>query len=158
MTDHAGHTAEGSVFTEMLIEVFRLNGRLLAAGDNMTADLGLTSARWQVLGAMEVAGSPLTVAQIARNMGLTRQNVQRLANVIAADGLAEFVENPHHKRAKVLRITAHGQKVIDRLTGIQAEWANKIGSTVAAQELENALLVLRALGKQLEQDDEKRKV
>ena len=153
MSKSIGHTAEGGAFTELLLEVFRLNGRLLAAGDRMTAGLGLTSARWQVLGAMQVAGSPLTVAQIARNMGLTRQSVQRLANVMAADGLIEFVENPHHKRAKVLRFTARGQTGMDRLTVIQVEWANTIGSAVAARELENALVVVRVLAEQLEQDD-----
>ena len=65
--------------TDLIVETFRLNGRLLAAGDGLVADLGLTSARWQVLGAIAASPVPLPVASIARNMGLSRQGVQRLA-------------------------------------------------------------------------------
>src|SRR5258708_36722777 len=85
--------------TELILETFRLNGRLVAAGDALVADLGLTSARWQVLGAIALSPVPLPVAHIARNMGLTRQAVQRLANEMARDGLVRFGANPHHRRA-----------------------------------------------------------
>ncbi len=64
----------------MILETFRFNGRLLAAGDRLTKELDLSSALWQVLGAIDEA--PLPVAQIARNMGLTRQSVRRMANVL----------------------------------------------------------------------------
>jgi hypothetical protein len=67
----------GSALTDLVLEVFRLNGRLLAAGDRMTRPSGQTSARWQVLGAINP--EPRTVAQIARVMGLARQSVQRRA-------------------------------------------------------------------------------
>jgi hypothetical protein len=62
--------------SDLIIEIFRINGRLLAAGDRLVADLGLTSARWQVIGAIAIAGQPQTVPAIARTMGLTRQAVQ----------------------------------------------------------------------------------
>jgi DNA-binding MarR family transcriptional regulator len=73
--------------TALILETFRLNGRLLAAGDALVGGLGLTSARWQVLGAIAAAQVPLSVAQIARAMGLTRQAVQRLANDMQRNGL-----------------------------------------------------------------------
>ena len=77
---------DGAV-TALILEAFRLNGRLLAAGDALVAGLGLTSARWQVLGAVAASPASLSVAQIARGMGLTRQAVQRLANDMERDGL-----------------------------------------------------------------------
>ena len=95
--------------TDLVLETFRLNGRLLASGDALVADLGLTSARWQVIGAIALSPVPLSVAQIARNMGLTRQAVQRLANEMAADGLLRFAPNPHHQRAKLVVLTAAGK-------------------------------------------------
>src|SRR5437016_12492641 len=88
--------------TELMLEVFRLNGRLLASGDRLVADIGLSSARWQVLGAIALAGPHLPVAHIARNMGLTRQAVRRLVNELAADGLVAFATNPHHRRARLV--------------------------------------------------------
>jgi DNA-binding MarR family transcriptional regulator len=91
-----------NAITDLVLETFRLNGRLLASGDALVADLGLTSARWQVLGATVLSPTPLSVAQIARNMGLTRQAVQRLANEMEGDGLLRFAPNPHHQRAKLV--------------------------------------------------------
>src|SRR5215831_3423233 len=79
--------------TRLILQVFRLNGRLLAAGDRLVEDLGLTSARWQVLGAISVARTPQPVAHIARSMGLTRQAVQRTVNELAASGLLDFAPN-----------------------------------------------------------------
>src|SRR5271156_2611535 len=106
-------TRAARLFTELLIEVFRLNGQLLASGDRLTADLGLTSARWQVLGAIdqEVA----TVSQIARLMGLQRQSVQRLVDILTGDGIVECLPNPSHRRAKLVRVTASGRRILDAL-------------------------------------------
>ncbi len=80
--------------SDLVVAVFRLNGDLLAAGDALVQDLGLTSARWQVLGAIALAPAPLPVAHIARNMGLARQSVQRLVGEMRADGLIRLAPNP----------------------------------------------------------------
>ena len=71
--------------TGLILEIFRANGLLLAAGDRLSKDLGLTSARWQVMGA--IGDGPLTASQVARRMGLTRQSVQRVVDLLAGEGL-----------------------------------------------------------------------
>jgi hypothetical protein len=96
-------TTVGGVFGEIILEVFWLNGRLIDAGDSMAAPVGQTSARWQVLGV--VAGGPVSVAQVARTMRLTRQSVQRTVDLLAADGLVRYADNPHHRRAKLMTMT-----------------------------------------------------
>src|SRR5712692_10354297 len=83
-TSTSAPIARTGALTELMLEVFRLNGRLLTSGDRLVADIGLTSARWQVLGAVALAGNRLPVAHIPRNMGLTRQAVQRTVNELAA--------------------------------------------------------------------------
>src|SRR5215471_5887623 len=100
--------------TDLILETFRLNGCLLMAGDALVADIGLTSARWQVLGAIALSPVPLCVAHIARNMGLTRQAVQRLGNEMERDGLAWFGPNPLHQRAKLVLLTARGKAGVRR--------------------------------------------
>ena len=90
------HTPGGKAATELILETFRCNGRLLAAGDRLVAKLGLTSARWQVLGAIAYSPTPEPVARLARNMGLHRQGVQRIVNELEKEGLVEFRPNPHH--------------------------------------------------------------
>jgi DNA-binding MarR family transcriptional regulator len=142
------HSPAGAAFTALLLEVFRLNGRLLAAGDGLTADLGLTSARWQVLGAIE--NEPLSVAQIARAMGLARQSVQRLADLLAAEGIVAYRDNPEHRRAKLVELTPLGRRRLDRLNRRQTAWANAIARGIPAAELKSAHRVLQTLGAALD--------
>ena len=80
------HPAVAEVLTALILEVFRFNGRLLVAGDRLVAELGLTSARWQVMGAIALSPQPEPVARLARSMGLNRQGVQRIVNELAAEG------------------------------------------------------------------------
>jgi DNA-binding MarR family transcriptional regulator len=134
-----------SAFTGLILETFRLNGELLMAGDSLIADLGLTSARWQVLGAIDLSSLSLPVAQIARNMGLSRQAVQRLVNEMAMRDLVEFVPNPHHQRAKLVVMTAKGRAAFDAAMERQRPWADRIATGLSSQEVHTALRVLQHL-------------
>jgi DNA-binding MarR family transcriptional regulator len=136
--------------TDLILETFRLNGCLLAAGDALVADLGLTSARWQVLGAMALSPTPLSVAQVARNMGLTRQAVQRLANEMEHDGLVTFAPNPHHQRAKLIVFTPDGENAFAAAMKRQAVWAKELGRRLPVQDIETAIAVLRSVRQRLE--------
>lgn len=143
-------TAEGEAFTELVLEVFRLNGLLLQAGDRMTAPVGLSSARWQVLGVVE--HGPVPVAHVARIMGLTRQSVQQTADALARDGFVEYLENPHHRRAKLISLTPKGRKALDHVVASHAEWANRVGPAVTLQRLRATVNALRRVRERLEQD------
>lgn len=142
------HTKAGAAFTELLLETFRFNGRLLAAGDRLTEPLDLTSARWQVLGAIDAQSMP--VAQIARKMGLARQNVQRLADILEQEGVVEYIANPDHKRAKLVCLTKRGRAAVRRLGKIQEKWANETAADVNPAEIRKAINVTRKLRMRLE--------
>ena len=139
-----------AVITDLVLETFRLNGRLLASGDALVADLGLTSARWQVIGAMALSPVPLSVAQIARNMGLTRQAVQRLANEMEADGLMRFAPNPHHQRAKLVLLTAAGKSAFAAAMKRQGAWASDLGAGLDPRKVAAAVATLRSVRQRLE--------
>jgi DNA-binding MarR family transcriptional regulator len=141
------HTA-GRTFTDLVLEVFRLNGRLLAAGERLTKPHGLTSARWQVLGAIE--DQPRPVPQIARRMGLARQNVQRLADILEKEGIVAYAPNPDHRSAKLVCLTERGRKAFEALGRRQQVWANQIASGVRHSDLKAALDVIRKLRSALE--------
>jgi DNA-binding MarR family transcriptional regulator len=139
-----------AAITDLVLETFRLNGRLLAAGDALVGDLGLTSARWQVLGAMALSAVPLSVAQIARNMGLTRQAVQRLANEMQDDGLVRFASNPHHQRAKLVLLTTAGKTAFAAVMKRQRAWATDLGKGLNAKQIETAAAMLRSVRRRLD--------
>jgi len=144
------HTAAGAAATELIIEIFRLNGRLLESGDDLVRNVGLTSARWQVLGAIAASPVPLPVSHVARNMGLTRQAVQRLANDLELGDLVRFAPNPHHKRARLLAMTDNGATAFKTAMARQVPWANRLAKGVDPDDIATALRVLVALRRRLE--------
>lgn len=126
----------GDALTELVLKVFRMNGRFLDVADDLTAGSGLTAARWQVLGA--VLPGPLSVAAVARNMGLARQSVQRLADLLVEEGLCEYGDNPAHRRAKLLAPARAGWAAIERIHPLQVAWADRIGRAVGVEALRAA--------------------
>ncbi|MDQ2585930.1 MarR family transcriptional regulator [Saccharothrix yanglingensis] len=125
------------------MRTFRLYGGFLGAAEVMTKPVGLTAAWWQVLGA--VLREPLPVSGIAREMSLTRQSVQRIADLLVERGLAEYLPNPAHKRAKLLRPTGEGYSAVRRLTAAQHAFTNRVSSRVDVDELRTTLAVMERL-------------
>ncbi len=120
--DESVKPAPPGALEELVFEIFRLNALLLAAGDELTRDLGLTSARWQILGALNAAGRPLTVSQTARNMALTRQAVQRVADDLARGGFTRYAANADHARSKLITVTAEGRAAFAAAMRLQSRW------------------------------------
>lgn len=140
-------TPAAEAFTELIFESFRFHGILLAAGDRLARDQGLTSALWQVLGSLE--NEALTMAQIGRDMGRTRQSVRRSVGLLRAKGLVEPRENPDHQRAMLIALTAEGRRVVAEMRRRHTAWANALTRGLDAQELSGAVETLRTLEERL---------
>src|ERR1700730_10126545 len=145
-----GRTPSGVAISELIVTVFRLNGRLLVAGDRLVASLGLPSARWQVLGAIALSPVPDPVARLARNMGLNRQGVQRIVGELVAEGFVELKDNPHHRSAKLVVMTAKGVQAYDAALRAQTPRGNRLGEGFYPKSIEAAARVLDALRQRLE--------
>jgi DNA-binding MarR family transcriptional regulator len=133
-------TPAGDAFSALVVQVFRLNGLLLSAGDALAEPAGQTSARWRVLAAVE--DKPLTVAQIARGWGLARQSVQRVADVLVREGIAAYEENPNHLRAQLLVLTPTGRSALGSIQAAQRAWANALGAEIGETDLRQASAIL----------------
>ncbi len=149
MRTRPARTPEGDAATEVVLSTFRANGLLLAAGDVLAAEEGLTAARWQVLGAVTMADRPLTVPQIARRMGLTRQSVQASVNRLRDDGLIEPDENPDHRRSPLFRLTDRGRETYAGLQRRQVAWIDALAAGLKTSELASAARVLDELSNRL---------
>jgi DNA-binding MarR family transcriptional regulator len=136
-----GTTPKGRLFNDILAEVFRLRARLLESAEDIASRAGLTSARWQILGAIE--HSPAPVAHVARSMGLSRQAVQETADAMERDGLIEFSDNPDHKRARLMVPTAKARKALEALRPRQSQFASLMGGRHSLEDLQTTLDVLR---------------
>lgn len=131
------------LLSDAALTVFRLNGQFLAVAEELARPAGLTAARWQVLGA--VLSEPLTVAGVARAMGISRQSVQRLADLLVDDGLAEYLPNPAHRRAKLIRPTVAGRSAIDRIDPTHAMFAERLAAELGSEQLQQTVESLTRL-------------
>ena len=136
-------TPGGEMMTNVVRAIFRANGRLLTAGDDLGRDLGLTSTRWQVMGGM--LDRPRTVAQIARNFELTRQGVLWVVQALEKAGHVELIPNPDHRTAKLVRMTTKGREIYDQISERQVRWVNGLAKTFDLAETQTAEEVLKAL-------------
>jgi DNA-binding MarR family transcriptional regulator len=144
--------------TALLLTMFRANNLTLAWGDRLVSPLGLTSARWQMLGAIVQTDRPQPVAWLARDLGANRQNVQRIVNDLMSEGLVSFEPNPHHKRAQLVVLTSKGQQTYDAAIDLYNPFIEALAAGVPAEDLEAAQRVLSVLRVKLESltDDHER--
>lgn len=128
---------------------FRLSGQFLALAEQLARPVGLTAAWWQVLGA--VLHEPLPVSGIAREMGLTRQAVQRVADLLVDRGLAEYRDNPAHRRAKLVHVTDAGLEAVRRIDPAHAVAAERLVETLGRQRAREVVEALEELATAMEQ-------
>lgn len=145
-------TPSGEAVTELILSTFRANGLLLGAGDLLSADEGLTSARWQVLGAVALQERPLTVPQIARRMGLTRQSVHATVQRLVREGLLELAPNQDHRRSALVGLTRQGLARYQAIDARQVTWVNGLSRGIARSDIDTAMRVLEELSRRLEDD------
>lgn len=136
---------------ELLNEIAYTYFPLRAAGDAMTARFGQTTAEWGLLRSLDEKG-PMTVAALARSRPVARQWIQRLANQLEKQGLIEFVDNPEHKRAKLMRITPAGTKLLRRIGAAFDDWANEMKKDFDERAMQSTFATLRKLRERLTRD------
>lgn len=144
------------ILTQIMLAIFRTNGSLLEAGDELLKPLQLTSARWQVIGAIAISGSPLTVPQIAIAMGLTRQGVQKQINALLLVGLLEQNQNPNNKRSPLYSLSEKGIKVYAEVDGLRTIWVNQLSEGLSIDDLQVTLSTLEIMHRRLKLDFEKK--
>jgi DNA-binding MarR family transcriptional regulator len=147
-------TPAGEALSSVMLDLFRISSLLSAAGDRLVARLGLTSARWQILGAIARAERPQPVAWLARDLGANRQNVQRIVNDLHGEGLVAFETNPHHRRAQLVMLTEKGKRSFDAAMELQAPWINDLADRLAVKDIETVHRVIAGLRQRLERDDD----
>lgn len=136
---------EAALLTDIMITVFRVNGRLLEKGDQLVSPLNLTSARWQVLGAVALAKKPLSAPQIAKSMGITRQGAQKQLNKLVEKNLLEQRHNPRHERSPIYALTENGNRTFAKAMALESFWATALSADLPLEDLQKTLQTLNAL-------------
>ena len=144
-------TKPQSLVPIIVADIYELAGRLREYGEAIARTVGQTQARWQVLSA--ASGRPHTVPQIARVLGVTRQNVQRIADLLVAEGAAGYQDNPDHRASPHLMLTRRGTAALDRLTEAAGGYHARLARKLSPSDLASLQRGLRRLGEALEDID-----
>ncbi|MCC7546898.1 MAG: winged helix-turn-helix transcriptional regulator [Burkholderiales bacterium] len=131
--------------TELTLAVFRLNGVLLHWGDKLVAPLGLTSARWQVLGAIALADTPLTAPQVGGAMGVTRQGAQKQLNLLTEQGLVKPHPNPANQRSPFYALTPEGRARYRKVDALWVAKAAELAALIPATQASTAARTLESM-------------
>lgn len=140
---------KGDVLSDLMLLVFRLNARILDKGDQLAAPVQLTSARWQVLGAVALSEQPPTAPQVAQAMGITRQGAQKQLNRMLDEGMFEMCANPRHERSPFYMLTPKGRRAFESVMRLHRRWSGRLAARLSRMELETARNVLESLYERL---------
>lgn len=141
---------EAAELSEITLAVFRVNGRLLERGDRLVEPLGLTSARWQVLGAIALAGKAISAPQVAEAMGITRQGAQKQLLALSDAGFIEPRSNPRHVRSPLYALTKRGERIFSKVMDLQAIWMKQLSAGLSLRDLRKTLQMLKLVYERLD--------
>lgn len=136
-------------FTDLVLTLFRANNEMLVWGDRLVQPFGLTSARWQIMGAVAYADQPRPVAWLARDLGANRQNVQRIVNDLSEEGMVAFEANPNHKRAHLVVLTEKGRTAYDSAVRAWYTATADLAKGLSADDMKTALSVMKTMRSRL---------
>jgi DNA-binding MarR family transcriptional regulator len=140
-----------SVLNELMSECFRLNRSYLDVSQQLTEGAGVTGTQWGVLAALGQGGEPTTVAATARRMGLARQSVQRITDVLADTGLVNYLPNPEDKRAKLVEVTAAGRALLADMKARQHAWVDSIVGDYSDTDIDAAIQLIKNIRQRISQ-------
>lgn len=134
-----------NLVSDVALAIFRANGALVAWGDRFVSGDGLTSARWQVLGALALASDDQTSPQLAMAMGVSRQAMHKQLALLLEDELVEKLENPLSLKSPKYHLTKLGEEAFQRVNTRWLAHAKKVLSAVSEQDLQAAIGLLRKI-------------
>ena len=141
-------TEEQLLMSGIAKSIYRLNGHILSIAEDLAGPVGLTGAWWQVLAS--ILREPMSVADIARFIGNSRQAVQRIADRLVEEGLVEFLDNPAHARAKLVAATEKGRSAVRAIAPAHVELADRLAIKYGKDNLAHVLELMEDLGVVLE--------
>jgi len=128
----------------VLTECLTLGFRVRALGQRTGLVTPWGGGVWGLMRSLKIGG-PQTVPALARARPVARQRIQKIADVLVADGLAEFIDNPHHRRSRLLRLTPRGEREFGKLDRVAQETAAVLAANIPKADLLVAARVLASM-------------
>jgi DNA-binding MarR family transcriptional regulator len=137
-------SSKGEAVVELILEVAQFFFRVRAVGQKAGLFTSWGAGAFGFMRSLALVG-PLTVPQIAKMRPTSRQRMQRLADELAAEGLVEFMDNPRHRRSKLVRLTMKGHTRYRQLNARLLEIGSTMGAGLSAEEIRKSVEIVRRL-------------
>ncbi|HVE68311.1 MAG TPA: MarR family winged helix-turn-helix transcriptional regulator [Solirubrobacteraceae bacterium] len=128
----------------LVADVVEAAGAIRRLGDEMAATVGQTQARWSALSVFASEGD-WTVARGARRLGISRQSLQRVVDLLLDEGLLAAVPNPDHARSPLIRLTPEGERTLATIAAASEPWQARLAERMTLDEVLAARKVLAAV-------------
>ena len=136
--------SKAEAVAELILEVAQCFFRIRALGQTTGLITTWGGGAFGFIRSLALLG-PLTVPQIAQMRPTSRQRMQRLADELAADGLVEFIDNPKHRRSKLVRLTPKGDAQYRELNDQFLSISSTIGVALSEADIRNTIEIVRHL-------------
>jgi DNA-binding MarR family transcriptional regulator len=127
----------------LVADVFEAAGAIRQTGDAIAGTVGQSQARWQVLSVL--SEGDWTLATAAGRLGITRQSVRRVVELLVDDGLADYEPNPRHRGSPFVRLTREGRATLAAITRASRGWRTAAAAAISPGALETTRTTLRTL-------------
>ena len=143
------HTAEGEMMFEILYSHIALSSRIRAVAQKLDLVNAWGGGSFDILRMLVISG-PQTVPKLAKMRTVARQYMQKLVNDLESQGLVTFVENPKHKKSKLVQITYKGRQLTQRQTEDLRSLSDILAAGLSPQDLQATQAICHELGMRLD--------
>ena len=146
--DDVQYTPQGQRITKIRTLLFQINAQIDESISLLMDFTDLTRSQWFIINAVHPDygdGKPRTIPQIARARGLTRQAVSKSVEQLIEKGWLKLVDNPDHKKSKLVELTNFGKYAADVSVNRQKRRANMWGESISIEDLDKVIDVMETL-------------
>jgi DNA-binding MarR family transcriptional regulator len=136
--------SKAEAVAELMLEVAQCFFRIRAVGQKAGLITSWGGGAFGFMRSLALIG-PLTVPQIAQMRPTSRQRMQRLSDELAAEGLVEFIDNPRHRRSKLVRLTPKGDAHYRKLNARFLSIASTMGVALSEADIRKTTEIVRQL-------------
>jgi DNA-binding MarR family transcriptional regulator len=147
-------TGKGEAIADLMLEVAQFFFRIRAVGQRTGLITSWGGGAFGFMRRLALRG-PLTVPQIAQMRPVSRQRMQRLADELAAEGLVEFIDNPKHRRSKLVRLTPKGNARYRELNTRFLSIASTLGVALSEVDIRKTIEIVRYLSEDVKARSER---
>src|SRR5919112_2658641 len=145
---------KGEAIAELMLEVAQCFFRIRSLGQKEGFITGWGGGAFGFMRSLALLG-PLTVPQVAQMRPTSRQRMQRLADELEAEGLVEFIDNPKHRRSKLVRLTPMGEARYRDLNARFLSIAATMGVALSETDIRKTIEIVRHLSNDIKARSER---